>query len=308
VWPLFAGAGNDARREETVSIPTVTVTGTQFLSGAKDGKPTTITGELRLPATVRGPRVPAVVLVHGAGGIDANTEPWAEEITSVGVAVFVMDSFSGRGLRHGVGDPEGRAGWPSMIVDAYRTLEVLAQRPDINPERIAIMGFSRGGFVALYTSLQRFQRIHGPAGLRFAAHLAFYPGCWITFIDDEKVTPHPIRLFHGADDDWTPVEPCRTYVARRRAGADVELIEYPGAPHGFDMPWRKRRFSETGLGRCRLVERPVGNVINVDTGRKFTPGDACTTQVVTAGFNRDAYTAAVSSVRRFLTITLLRPE
>jgi hypothetical protein len=34
-----------------------------------------------------------VVLVHGAGGIDANTEPWAEEITSVGVAVavFVMD-------------------------------------------------------------------------------------------------------------------------------------------------------------------------------------------------------------------------
>jgi hypothetical protein len=39
------------------------------------------------------PPSPAVVLVHGAGGIDANTEPWAEEITSVGVAVavFVMD-------------------------------------------------------------------------------------------------------------------------------------------------------------------------------------------------------------------------
>jgi hypothetical protein len=91
VWPLFAGAGNDARRKETVSIPTVTVMGTQFLNGAKDGKPTTITGELRLPGIVRGPRVPAVVLVHGAGGIDANTEPWAEEITSVGVAVFVMD-------------------------------------------------------------------------------------------------------------------------------------------------------------------------------------------------------------------------
>jgi len=107
-WPLFAGAGNDGRRKETVSIPTVTVTGTQFLNGAKDGKPTTITGELRLPALVRGPRVPAVVLVHGAGGIDANTEPWAEEITSVGVAVFVMDSFSSRGLRHGVADPRGR--------------------------------------------------------------------------------------------------------------------------------------------------------------------------------------------------------
>jgi len=249
LWPLVASSGNGARRQETLSIPTITVTGSQFLDGAKDGGPTTITGKLRFPAMVPGGRVPAVVLVHGGSGIDANTEPWAGEITSAGAAVFVMDSFSGRGLRHGVADPEGRAGWPSMIIDAYRSLEVLARRRDVDPERIAIMGFSRGGFVALYTSLRRFHRMHGPAGLRFAAHLAFYPGCWITFVDDEKVTHQPIRLFHGSADDWTPVEPCRTYVARlRHAGANVELIEYPGAPHGFDMPWRKRQFSETGLG------------------------------------------------------------
>jgi len=309
LWPLFAGAGNDAGRKETVSIPTVTVTGTQFLNGAKDGQPTNITGELRLPEVASGSRLPAVILVHGAGGIEANSEPWACEITSLGVAAFVVDSFTGRGRRHGVTDPEGRVGWPSMVVDAYRTLDVLAQRRDIDPQRIAIMGFSRGGFVALYTSLQRFQGMHGTGGLRFAAHLAFYPSCWITFVDDENVTQQPIRLFHGADDDWTPVEPCRAYVARlRHAGADAELIEYPGAPHGFDMPWRKRQFSETGLGRCRLVERPVGNVINVDTGRKFTHADACTTRVVTAGFDRDAYTAAVTRVRRFLTTALLPPK
>jgi len=56
------------------------------------------------------------------------------------------------------------------------------------------------------------------------------------------------------------------------------------------------------------VERPLGNVINVDTGRKFTHDDACATKVVTAGFDRDAYTAAVSRVRGFLTAALLSPE
>jgi dienelactone hydrolase len=158
---LFASGADYAGRKETVAIQTMTLTGTQFLSGAKDGKPTVITGELRLPGITAGARVPAVVLVHGAGGIDTNTEPWVRDITSLGIAAFVMDSFSGRGLRHRITDCQGRAAWSSMIVDAYRTLATLAGRPDIDPERIAIMGFSLGGFIALYTSLLRFQRMHG---------------------------------------------------------------------------------------------------------------------------------------------------
>ena len=35
------------------------------------------------------------------------------------------------------------------------------------------MGFSKGGFVALYSALTRFQRLHGPAAVRFAHHIAY---------------------------------------------------------------------------------------------------------------------------------------
>jgi dienelactone hydrolase len=51
----------------------------------------------------------------------------------------------------------------------------------------------------------------------------------------KRVSTKPIRLYHGSADDWMPVGPCRDYVARlRKAGAIVNLVEYPGANHVFD--------------------------------------------------------------------------
>jgi acetyl esterase/lipase len=61
-----------------------------------------------------------------------------------------------------------------MIGDAYRALELVATHPRIDPGWIAVMGFSKGGIVALYSALTRFQRLHGPAGARFAHHIAFH--------------------------------------------------------------------------------------------------------------------------------------
>jgi len=50
------------------------------------------------------------------------------------------------------------------------------------------MGFSRGGVVALYSSLSRFRRRYGPPGLTFAAHIALYPGCLVRYVEDDDVT------------------------------------------------------------------------------------------------------------------------
>jgi dienelactone hydrolase len=185
----------------------------------------------------------------------------------------------------------------------------LARRPDLDPTRIAVMGFSKGGQAALYASLMRFQRMHAPAGLEFAAYLAFYPPCWITFRDDEEVSDRPIRLLHGTADDWTPIAPCQEYVTRlQRRGKDVQLIVYPGAPHGFDMPWPRQCFAAyQGLGTCRLEERRAGEIVSRETGRPWRPTDAGTTEGVTAGADPQAYAEAVKAVTAFLTDTFKRP-
>src|SRR5690348_3631123 len=55
---------------ETIPIQTLTISDEQFLTGDASGRPTIITGILKL---AQGPgRLPVVILVHGSGGIEEN--------------------------------------------------------------------------------------------------------------------------------------------------------------------------------------------------------------------------------------------
>ncbi len=89
----------------------------------------------------------------------------------MGLATFVLDAFTGRGIVQTSTD-QASLGRLAMTYDAYRALEVLEKHSRIDPQRIAVMGFSRGGQAALYSSVKRFQKMHGPAlGRDFAAYI-----------------------------------------------------------------------------------------------------------------------------------------
>ena len=147
-------------RVEVIPFQTTTLTDQQFLAGQREGKPTTIAGELRIPKPGT-ERLPAIVLIHGSGGIGGNVDEWAQFINRMGVATFVIDSFTGRGLVSTMSD-QSKLGRLVGVMDAFRALELLAKHPRIDPGRIAVMGFSRGGQAALYASVKRFQRMHAP--------------------------------------------------------------------------------------------------------------------------------------------------
>jgi dienelactone hydrolase len=292
-------------RMEIHSFQSMTLTDQELLTGKKEGKPVTISGELRLPRTGND-RLPAVVLQHGSGGVSGNVLDWEQYLNGFGVATFVLDSFTPRGIVNTLYD-QSQLGMLTMIVDAYRALEVLARHPRIDPTRIALMGFSRGGR-ALYASLKRFQRMHGPVGQEFAAYIAFYPPCYATFRDDEDVADKPIRIFIGSADDYVPVGPCRAYVERLKAkGKDVQLTEYAGAGHVFDgrafkTPLKLER-AQTPR-RCECAEAENGVIVNVKTKQPFTWADPCVEYGPTVAYNEKAFTKARKAVKEFVTITL----
>ena len=302
--PVARLAEAQTARIEIHAFETMTLTDEQFLTGSKEGKTTHIGGELRLPSGID--RFPAVVLIHSCGGVGANVDRWAQELNSIGVAAFLVDSFTGRGILQTCSD-QSQLGHLAMIFDAYRALELLSKHPRIDSSRIAVMGFSKGGFAALYSSMKRFQHMYGPANGEFAAYIPFYARCETHYIDDEQVSDHPIRIFHGEADDYVPVGPCRAYVERlRQRGKDVQITVYPGAHHAFDnslYPAIRSLPDAEVSTRCRREERAGGELTNLDTGKPFSVKDACVTRGATVGYDPTAHAEAVKAVRAFLAST-----
>jgi acetyl esterase/lipase len=164
-------------RQEFVTIQTMTISDNDFLDGKTDGTPVTIAGRLLLPKATPDAKQPAVILIHGSGGVGGSAQSvseWERELTLAGYAVFTLDSFTGRGIVSTVAD-QSQLGRYNAIVDAYRALEIVAQHRNIDGSKIAVMGFSRGGQASTYANLERFWKSYGSADRQSQLTLAFMP-------------------------------------------------------------------------------------------------------------------------------------
>jgi dienelactone hydrolase len=83
-------------------IETLILTHRQFLLGAENGAPVRIGAELRLPQGTA--RMPAVVLIHGSGGVGANVDGWAQALNTMSIAALILDTFSRRGITETITD------------------------------------------------------------------------------------------------------------------------------------------------------------------------------------------------------------
>lgn len=292
-----------AARVEIYAIPSLTISDQQFLTGDANGKPVTVAGEFRV-AQGSG-RLPVVVLMHGSSGVGATMEAWVHTFNAMGISTFVIDGFSGRGLT-AVGPNQALLGRLNFILDIYRSLDILAKHPRVDPERIALMGFSRGGQAALYASLERFQKLWNKSGAQFAAYIPFYPDCSTSYATDTEVAARPIRIFHGTPDDYNPVASCKAYLARlQQARRDVALTEYPDSQHGFDSGLFGVTATTVSANaqtarNCRLQEGEGGVLMNTDTKAPFAYQDACIELNPHVGGNPATAEAARKAVSDFL--------
>jgi len=118
--------------------------------------------------------------------------------------------------------------------DPYGALVFLARQPFVDTGRVAAVGFSQGGWVALSVAEARsFDQFLLPSNLRFRAAVAFYPPCRIAGL----LPGIPTLILIGAVDNWTPSEDCsRKVVSWGTEGAPIEQVVYPATHHGFYYP------------------------------------------------------------------------
>ncbi len=285
-------------------------------SAVPDARPVTLAGELRLPVT-EALRVPAVVFLHGDGGVLSNHPLWADALNAAGIAVFTLDSFSGRGVVSRsltVGSLEGgeNAGPLVRAADAYRAMALLARHPRIDASRIALAGASGGGRATINAAMKRFARPLAPAdGSAFAAFVALYAPCNGRLIGDTELVRAPLRLYSGERDVITHAAPCREYVQRlQAAGADARITVYAGAGHGFDSvagPGSRNDTVPNSAG-CWIEERERGRLVNAGTGAPLTAGDACMTRGMAGGPDDAARAAVQADVIAFLRASFSVPR
>jgi dienelactone hydrolase len=168
---------------------------------------------------------PAVVILHGCGGISSHSAGIADRIGSWGYVALTVDSLGPRDIASGCG---GRS--LDQAFDAYAALRYLSQLDFIDPARVAVLGQSMGGSAALYAVDRDFAAQYIEE--RFRGAIAYYPRCGIPATSMTA----PTLVLIGEADDWNPAARCREMVAHaRHDGASIDLTVYPGAHHSFDV-------------------------------------------------------------------------
>lgn len=194
---------------------------------------------------------PVVLQFHGCGGMRLDFhEQWARVANDAGFMAVIVDSYAGRGItreralktvcegKELIG--QERAG------DVAAALDIVGRRPDIDPGRIVLAGWSHGAwsvmdFVALATNGRSPSGVSGPRAKtpEIAGLILFYPHCglgaWTKVIGWKAAYP-TLALIAGKDSVVDPKACPPIFERLHKKFAPVGFHVYPDADHAFDDP------------------------------------------------------------------------
>ncbi|MDH4393791.1 MAG: S9 family peptidase [Aquabacterium sp.] len=241
---------------------------------------------LTMPVAPAGQRLPAVLYVHGgpwARDRHLGGNPMVDFLANRGYAVLQVNYRGSTGYGRSFRDAARGEFAGAMHTDLIDGLDHLVQRGIIDPQRVAIMGASYGGYASLVRMTfppQRFACAISAVGVSDLAALldeappywAMNLPLWTRFVGDPADPAQraqmrqrsplyragdaagPILLLHGAQDARVKLgQSQRMAQALRAAGKPVDLQVFDRAGHGF-FRWQDRmrqfRLTEDFLARC----------------------------------------------------------
>jgi carboxymethylenebutenolidase len=191
----------------------------------------TARGYLSLPDD-KSARHPAIIVIQEWWGLNDWIKEQTDRFAKQGYVALAVDLYRGRvtdsqeeahELMRGL--PEDRA-----VADLKSGFNLLAARPDVDPKRIAVIGWCMGGGYALDLTI---------AEPRLAASVINY-GHLMTDPATIARIKTPILGNFGAEDRGIPPSDVDAFTkAVRSAGKSIDVKIYPGAGHAFMNPNNK---------------------------------------------------------------------
>jgi carboxymethylenebutenolidase len=169
---------------------------------------------------------PAVIMIHEFYGLNESITGKADGLAEAGYVVIAPDTFRGsttawipRAIFQVITTSQEQVNQDLDAVYAWA-----AAQPDIDPERIGVLGFCYGGRASLTYSL------HNPS---LAATVIFY-GSPETDPGVLRALPGPVLGIFGGADTSIPLEEVYAFEAGlNQAGIPNEITIYEGQPHAF---------------------------------------------------------------------------
>lgn len=262
---------------------------------------------------------PALILLHSSWGLSSQESYYSSVFADMGIATYVIDSFSPRGVGKTSLD-QSLVSSASMIQDAYQVLNYLQDVPEINNKKIAVMGFSKGGIAAFYSAFDEIRNaLSDNEDATFVAHVAYYPWCGIR-LQNMKTTSVPILIQGGGKDIITPVKKCVQLAEEELTIQDQSLViikTHMNARHAFDHPVLSKIPIPISLnaqvpGLCEIHQDESGNFLETYKEIKVTSDNIksvlenCSTFNGVAGYNDEATQSALVITQQFLSHYLLQ--
>ncbi|MBV6815937.1 alpha/beta hydrolase [Xanthomonas campestris pv. passiflorae] len=119
------------------------------------------------------------------------------------------------------------AGEPNAIKDGERAMTLVRQRArewGVDPQRVGVLGFSSGAYLAADLAIW-------PKATRPDFVGLIYGGLRTPVPSDAS----PAFIAGAADDEYQPNDPILLYQAWRKAGVAAEVHVYEQGRHGFDL-------------------------------------------------------------------------
>jgi dienelactone hydrolase len=176
---------------------------------------------------------PGVLVVHEWWGHNEYARRRARMLAEMGYAALAVDMYGeGKQAMH----PDDAGKFSSELMKSFdiaktrftAAMEFLKKQPEVNPDKIAAIGYCFGGGVVLNMARQGAD-LKGVASFHgsLAAVKPAQPGAVKT----------RILVLHGADDKFVTPEQIEAFKKEMKsAGADFQFIAYPGAIHSFTNP------------------------------------------------------------------------
>ena len=191
-------------------------------------------------------RLPLVVQLHGCGGIQPMQFRYAEAARDIGLAAVVLDSLGPRAIGRREAQLTVCSGLrlrgAERAVDVLATLGWLRDQPWADPDRIAVAGWSHGGWAIMeaLTQASPGAAAEAEALSRLKAAILFYPYAGPLSRTRSRGwganRPKVYACLGGRDAVVGQVLPDRALQRLEDDGLDVRRLILPEATHCFDDP------------------------------------------------------------------------